>query len=69
MMGEQELVERFQRLHITASSDEDFKISANSLLDQIIAYAHMPKDEICEERAKNAIAEQVRTVEERSVNY
>jgi len=58
MMGEHELVERFRRLHITTSSDEDFKTSANSLLDQIIAYAHMSKDEICEERASNVISEQ-----------
>ena len=69
MMGEHELVERFRRLHITTSSDEDFKTSANSLLDQIIAYAHMSKDEICEERASNIISEQVRTLEEKSVNY
>lgn len=42
-MEEKDIVNKFRRLHIISSSDEEFKLNANSLLDQLISFAHQSK--------------------------
>ena len=60
-MEEQDIINRFRRLHITTSSKEDFKSSANSLLDQLISVAHQTKDDKCE-GSPHFIPDQVQAV-------
>ena len=58
-MEVQSTIEQFRRLHIATSNDEEFKTSANSLLDELISHAHNTRDEKYEEGASPSIADQV----------
>ena len=41
MMTEKDLIQRFRKLHMSDDANDQFRMNANSLLDQLISLAHV----------------------------